>query len=88
MEEYFMEDTPYSTRDQNGVITFFNTVEEAIANFAGYEGYRLSIKVNDMTIYIHRDELPVISNAKPGSLAYSNPSSRIEYEAKVIVEKR
>ena len=83
-----MEDTPYSTRDQNGVITFFDTADKAIANFISYEGYRLSIKIEAATIHMYRDELPVISNAKQGSLAYSNPSARIEYEAKIIVEKK
>jgi len=38
-EEYLMKDTPYSTRNQNSVITYFDTVEEAIADFIGYEGY-------------------------------------------------
>jgi hypothetical protein len=88
MSEYCMKDTPYSTRNQNGVITFFDTADEAIADFIGYEGYRLSIKIEGATIHIHRDELPVIPNAQPGSLAYANPSARNSYEAKVIVEKR
>ena len=84
---YLMEDTPYSTRKQNGVITFFDTAEEAIKDFIGYEGYRLSIKLDSSTICIHRDELPNIPKAEPGSLAYDNPSARNTYEAKVIVER-
>jgi hypothetical protein len=88
MEEYLLEDTPYSTRNQNGVITFFNTAEEAFSDFIKYDGYRVSIEVEGAVIYIHRDELPLIPTAKPGSLAYANPSARNIYEAKVIIEKR
>ena len=87
-EEYLMKDTPYSTRNQNGVITFFDTADEAIADFIGYEGYRLSIKIEGATIYIHRDELPNVPKAQPGSLAYDNPSARNTYDAYVVVEKR
>jgi hypothetical protein len=86
-EEYLMKDTPYSTRNQNGITTFFDTAEEAIKDFIGYEGYRLSIKLDSSIIYIHRDELPTIPKAEPGSLAYDNPSARNTYEAKVIVER-
>lgn len=87
MEEYMMEDTAYSTRNQNGVITYFDKLEDAMNDFMGYDGYRISIKLDSSTIYIHRDELPVIPKAKPGSLAYDNPSARNEYEAKLIVER-
>jgi hypothetical protein len=88
IEDYCMKDTPYATRNQNGVVTFFDTVEEAIADFIGYEGYRLDIEINSAVIYIHRDELPVISKAKPGSLAYDNPSASVSYEAKVVVSRK
>lgn len=88
MEEYeWLKDTPYSTRNQNSVITFFDTVEEAVADFIGYEGYRLDIEINGAMIHIRRDELPLISEAKPGSLAYDNPSSMVSYEATVIVQR-
>jgi hypothetical protein len=87
-EEYLMKDTPYATRNQNGVVTFFDTVEEAMADFIGYEGYRLDIEVNGATVYIYRDELPVMSKAEPGSLAYDNPSKRVRYEAIVVVERK
>ena len=88
MEDYCMKDTPYATRNQNGVVTFFDSVEEAITDFIGYEGYRLDIEINGAVIYIHRDELPVISKAKPGSLAYDNPSASVSYEAKIIVARK
>ena len=87
MEELFMQDTDYSVRDQNGMITFFDTADQAVANFIGYEGYRLSIKVEGATVYFYRDELPIIPNCKPGSLADANPSARNEYEAKIIVTR-
>jgi hypothetical protein len=87
-EEYLMKDTPYATRNQNGVVTFFDTVEEAIADFIGYEGYRLDIEVNGIVVFIYRDELPLMSKAQPGSLAYDNPSKRVSYEAKVVVERK
>lgn len=89
MEEHeeCMKDTPFSTRNQNSVITFFDTVEEAIADFIGYEGYRLDIEIDGAIVHIRRDELPLISEAKPGSLAYDNPSKMISYEATVIVQR-
>ena len=87
MEEDYMDDGPYSTRNQNGVITYFDKLEDAMNDFMGYDGYRISIKLDSSTIYIHRDELPMIPKAKPGSLAYDNPSARNTYEAKVIVER-
>lgn len=85
-EEYLMEDTPYSTRNQNGLTTFFNTVEEAITDFIGYEGYRLSIKIKGSDVHFYRDELPVIPEEIPGSLSWFNPSARNEYQSKIIVE--
>ena len=69
------------------MITFFDTVEEAIADFIGYEGYRLDIEIDGAIVHIRRDELPLISEAKPGSLAYDNPSKMISYEATVIVQR-
>ena len=87
MEEDYMDYGPYSTRNQNGVITYFDKLEDAMNDFMGYDGYRISIKLDSSTIYIHRDELPMIPKAKPGSLAYDNPSARNTYEAKVIVER-
>ena len=87
-EEYFMKDTPYSTRNQNGVITFFNSFEEALNDFLGYEGYRLSINNDNNEIHFYRDELPEIVNAQPGSLAYDNPSNRISYMSKIILQRK
>lgn len=83
-----MQDTPYSTRNQNGVVTFFNTAEEAFADFMGYDGYRLDIEINGANIHIYRDELPVAKNSQPGSLAYMNPSKYVEYESKIVVNRK
>ena len=90
MEEYeeCMKDTPYSTRNQNSVITYFDTIEEAIADFIGYEGYRLDIEIDDVIVHIHRDELPIIPKAEPGSISYNNPSARNIYEANVTVARK
>lgn len=86
-EMMFQEETNYSTRDQNGQIVYFDTIEEAIKNFVSYDGYRLSIKIENSYIYIYRDELPVIPKEIPGEMSWFNPSARNEYEAKIIVER-
>ena len=84
-EDFFLEETSYSTRDQNGVITYYKTIEEAVEAFAGYDGYRLSIDVGTFTILIHRDELPEIPNALPGSISFDDPSALKKYQATVHI---
>lgn len=69
----------YSTRNQEGTITFFETIEEAINDFCGYLGYRLSISFDNKTLHIHRDDLPKI----PKDLTFFNPSKH--YEALIIL---
>ena len=86
--EFLMEDTPYSTRNQNGVVTFFDTFEEALIDFLGYNGYRLDIEIDGANVHFYRDELPVAKNSQPGSLAYMNPSKYVEYESKVVVDRK
>jgi hypothetical protein len=87
-EEYFMKDTPYATRNQNGVVTFFDTVEEAVADFIGYNGYRLDIEIDGAYVYFYRDELPIVKDLKPGSLIHMNPSKYIDYESKIVVNRK
>lgn len=82
-EDFFIEETPYCTRDQNGVIVYHKTIEDAVANFMSYDGYRLSIETDNFSLFIHRDELPIIPNAKPGSIAFDGPIGIISYDAKV-----
>ena len=86
-EFMFQEETNYSTRNQFGVISYFKTIEEALINFLEYEGYRLSITLKDKSVHFYRDELPELNKAKPGSMAYENPTNIIEYTAKVMVQK-
>ena len=87
-EEYLMKDTPYSTRNQNGVITLFDSFEEALTDFLGYEGYRLSVTTNTNEVHIYRDELPEMNNAQPGSLAYDNPSGRVTYMSQIVLQRK
>lgn len=73
-EMMFQEETNYSTRDQNGQIVYFETIEEAIKSFVSYDGYRLSIVTDEFSLYIFRDELPELTDYQPGSIGYSNPA--------------
>ena len=81
------EETNYSTRNQFGLVSYFKTIEEALIDFLEYEGYRLSICFEDKLVHFYRDELPELGKAKPGSMAYENPTRTIEYTAKVMVQK-
>lgn len=81
------EETNYSTRNQFGLVSYFKTIEEALIDFLEYEGYRLSICFEDKSVHFYRDELPELGKAKPGSMAYENPTKMIEYAAKVMVQK-
>jgi hypothetical protein len=81
------EETNYSTRNQFGLVSYFKTIEEALVDFLEYEGYRLSIVFGDKSVHFYRDELPELGKAKPGSMAYENPTRTIEYTAKVMVQK-
>jgi hypothetical protein len=86
-EHLFQEETNYSTRDQFGMINYFETFEKALESFLSYEGYRLSIIFEDKSVHFYRDELPELNKAKLGSIGYSNPEKRIEYTAKISVMK-
>lgn len=84
-EMMFQEETNYSTRNQDGEIKYFQTIEEALEDFASYLGYRLSVIINGMSIHIHREELPDLPNAKPGSLAWENPTFVKRYQALLTI---
>jgi len=84
-EMMFQEETNYSTRNQYGEIKYFQTIEEALEDFASYLGYRLSIFINGMSIHINREELPDLPSAKYGSLAWENPTFVKRYQALLTI---
>lgn len=84
-EDFFLEETSYSTRNQNGVINYYKTIEQAVEAFAGYDGYRLSIDVGSFIIHIHRDELPEIPEAIPGSIGFDDPSAINKYQGTISI---
>lgn len=86
-ENMSIEETNYSTRNQFGVISYFETIEEALIDFLEYEGYRLSIIFGDKSVHLYRDELPTLNKAKPESIGYADPTRMIEYIAKIMVQK-
>lgn len=87
-ESWLMKSTNYYTRDQNGIVTFFDTIEEAIANFISYEGYRLSIETDEAITTIRREELPMIPEYEKGSLTDMDISRRKQYESIVEVVRK
>lgn len=88
MDEWItFEETPYSTRNQNGQIKYFKTIEEALIDFFESEGYRLSIITPEKQMHFYREELPDLPKSKPGSIGYDNPSANITYNAKIMVQR-
>lgn len=77
----------YHTRNQNGIVKYYDNIDEAMKDFLSYEGYRLGIDMGDNVIYIFREELPEMPKGEPGSLSYSDPTRRIVYNSKITVLK-
>lgn len=84
----FVKETPYSTRNQDGQIKYFDSIEEALSDFIGDTGYRLSIEIPGNNVHIYRDELPEIEDHKPGSLGYEIQHKQITYVAAVRVNRQ
>lgn len=83
----FLEETSYSTRNQTGVIKYFNTFEEALQDFLDYEGYRLDVTLDNCYFFLYRDELPELPEAEEGSLRFEDPTSTISYVSKIMIRK-
>jgi hypothetical protein len=86
IEYEFNSPTNYYTRNQDGQIFYFQTFEQALADFLSYNGYRISVETEFGSFHLHRDELPIIPNAEPGSLAYHNPELSKRYQALVLFQ--
>jgi hypothetical protein len=77
----------YGTRSQDGIVTEYDSLEDAMKAFAGYDGYRLTLHLDDIEINIHRDELPLIDKI---SMAYvdSKTTNYNSYNSKVTISRK
>lgn len=76
--------TQFYTRDQNGQISEFNCIEDALESFLSYDGYRLDILTKDVGIFIRRDELPNADDPK----AFDAIKTRgLQYDARIFIHK-
>lgn len=77
----------YGTRSQDGIVTEYDSLEDAIKAFASYEGYRLTLHLDDIELNIHRDELPLI-NKTSMAFADSKTVNYNSYDAKVTISRK
>ena len=61
------EETPYYIRDTDGGTYYVDTLEEALAEFTGPKGYRLTLNAGENKIVIRRGEWPVAEQDIDGS---------------------
>ncbi len=51
------ERKPFLVRNVKGVTRYVDTLEEALEQFASYDGYRLTLEAGGRTVVIRRGEL-------------------------------
>jgi hypothetical protein len=71
-----------SCRNTDGVVYYFDSLEDALNNFISYDGYRLSLVSRDISFHVYREELPSI----PKNFDFDRQSK--QYDSKVIVSTR
>ncbi len=74
----------YGTRTQDGIVNEYDSIEDAMKAFAAYNGYRLTLHLDDIIINIHRDELPLIDKTSM-AFADSKVVNFNKYDAKVTI---
>lgn len=67
------------TRNVYGQVTEYDSLEEAIKDFVAYEGYRLSFTTDDLSIHIHRDELPLAPMNEDIEPLYRTYEAKVSY---------
>jgi hypothetical protein len=77
----------YATRSQDGVVNEYDSIEEAMKAFADYNGYRLTLHLDDIEINIHRDELPLLDKISM-AFADSKTTNYNSYDAKVTISRK
>ena len=77
----------YGTRSQDGVVNEYDSIEEAMKEFANCNGYRLTLHLDDIEINIHRDDLPLADKI---TMSYidSKTVNYNSYEAKVTISQK
>lgn len=74
----------YGTRTQDGIVKEYDSLEDAMKAFAAYDGYRLTLHLDDITINIHRDELPLVDKTSM-AFADSKVVNFNKYDAQVTI---
>lgn len=67
------------TRNVYGQITEHYSLEEALKEFVAYEGYRLSFSTDELSLHIHRDELPLMPMNEQMEATYRTYEAKVSY---------
>jgi hypothetical protein len=67
------------TRNVHGVVTEYDSIEEALKDFTSYYGYRLSFSTDELTLHIHRDELPLVPMNENMEQLFKTYEAKISY---------